>query len=184
MRCRARIAEALNRLRVSLEVGDRVVDEVDERVFPRGDGGRHVADDDRDRRLSALVRSWSIIGRDRSMPVTPLAGKAGRPRGRFRCQTQTRARRLRVRRAGPATIRTLCNRSTTWLCSTASNVATLTPSRSSRARPKPVRSSVTFPLIEARSDNPAEPRCRGYQVALPCLQLLQWVIKRLADRVS
>jgi hypothetical protein len=49
-----RIAEALNLLRLSLEVGDRVVDEVDERVFPRGDGGRHVANDHRDRRFVGL----------------------------------------------------------------------------------------------------------------------------------
>ena len=45
------VAEARDLLGLGEQVGDRVVDEVDERVPPRGDGGRHVADDHRDRRF-------------------------------------------------------------------------------------------------------------------------------------
>lgn len=41
------IAEALDLLLLSAQVGDAVSDEVDQRVLPRDAGGGHVADGDR-----------------------------------------------------------------------------------------------------------------------------------------
>ena len=48
------VAEARHLLALGEQVGDRVVDEVDEGVFPGHDGGRHVADDHRERCLVHL----------------------------------------------------------------------------------------------------------------------------------
>jgi hypothetical protein len=79
-----RVTEALNLLLLSLEVGDRVVDDVDERVY--SPGATAVAMSPMMTGIvasSALVRDWSIIGRDRSIPVTGTprweSGTATRP---------------------------------------------------------------------------------------------------------
>jgi hypothetical protein len=48
------VAEARDLLGLGEQVGDRVVDEIDERVLARRQSSGHVADDHRDRRLVGL----------------------------------------------------------------------------------------------------------------------------------
>ena len=77
------VAETVDLLGLRQQVGDRVEDEIDERVLPGGPGGGHVADDHRDGSLVHLGRSCSTIAADSSMPVTAAPrcarGTATRP---------------------------------------------------------------------------------------------------------